>query len=73
MAMSNSKWPLAGSTGANVLACLQGGEKTRAQLLAAVGGSVQNLQAALQRLVAARRVARVRTGVYALAADPGHA
>lgn len=60
-------WNRSHSKAARIIEALQGGARTRAQLLAAAGGSVQGLQTVLQRLVAEGRVARVRPGTYALA------
>jgi hypothetical protein len=61
-------WNAQHSKAAHVLSALEGGEKTRAELLAIVGGSMQGLQTILQRLVIEGRVARVRPGRYALGA-----
>lgn len=51
-----------------VLEALVQGPKTRSEILGSVGGAVLKLDMALARLVAERRIVRVRTGLYALVA-----
>lgn len=49
-----------------VLDALLGAPRTRSEILGAVGGNTQKLDGILARLVAERRIVRVRTGLYAL-------
>jgi hypothetical protein len=68
--ISVSDWHSKHSKAARITSALEEGERTRAELLSAAGGSVQGLQAVLQKLVLEGRVARVRPGVYALVRQP---
>lgn len=51
---------------AKAFAALEEGAKTRAELLRLTGGSVNKMQAALQRLVAEGVVVRLGAGRYSL-------